>query len=184
MGPAHRDPVRLRLDPFKRQAELAEGGGQVVVHYHLLEQVSVLHLHLLRCADHLLEVLLVESPSTGLIVFAGDELGVFPGLPQPLHGRRFDEHHEGFELRCPQVFYRVWLDVDETHFALGQDGADGVQAGPIVVPLVLSILYELVIVDVRLKEVLGDEMVLHSIRLLVLFRPAGVRDGDTEVLWV
>lgn len=35
-------------------------------------------------------------------------------------------------------------------------------------------LYSLVVVDVSLKQMLGDEVVLHAVTLLVSFGPAGV----------
>ena len=42
-----------------------------------------------------------------VVVLVGDDLSIPPGLPQPLHGRRLDEDHEGLELCGPQVLQRL-----------------------------------------------------------------------------
>lgn len=60
VSPADWDPVSLSLHFLQRQMQLAEGRRQVVVHYDLLEEMSVLRLHQLGRPNHLLEVLLLQ----------------------------------------------------------------------------------------------------------------------------
>ena len=104
-----------------------------------------------------------------------ESLALVPLLgPELVEGRRGDEDDEGHQIGILEDLQRLRVQVEDAELAGVDHGADGVHRRSVVGLLVLAVLHELAVDDVRLELRPRDEVVVLTVDLAILLRPTRV----------